>query len=213
MKTLLCFGDSNTHGTPPLRPLDAAPRLGLAERWPALLRGLLGPGWHIVEEGLPGRTTVHDDPIEGAHKNGLKVLPALLETHTPIDLMSVMLGTNDLKARFGLPAEDVALSVGRVVETILKSAAGPGGRAPAVLLIAPVPILETGAFAAMFRGGAEKSRSLGRLFGEVAQQLGTGFLDAGGVAAADPAEGIHFGADQHAALARAVHGWIASASL
>ena len=213
MKTLLCFGDSNTYGTPPMRALGEWGRFGPAERWPGVVRGRLGPGWLVAEEGLPGRTTLHDDPIEGAHKNGLRVLPALLETHRPIDLMTLMLGTNDLKVRFGVPAEDIALSVERLVEAVKASPAGPDGRAPAVLLIAPVPIREAGVFAAMFRGGAATSRRLGGLLEEVAGRLGTGFLDAGALVETDPDEGIHLAADQHERLGQAVHAWIAASGL
>ena len=205
MKTLVCYGDSNTYGTPPMRAFGEGRRYDHTERWPGILRTTLGEGWSVVEDGLPGRSTVHDDPIEGAHKNGLRLLPALLESHRPIDLMTVMLGTNDLKARFCVPAEDVALSIELVVAAILASPAGRDGRAPKVLLIAPVPICEVGLLGPMFRGGAEKSRALGALYAAVAKRLGVAFLDAGTVAETDPGEGIHLAVDQHAAMAKAVH--------
>ena len=78
---------------------------GLArdERWAGRLARLL-PDWEVIAEGHPGRTTVHDDPVEGAHRNGLTVLPALLESHRPVDVVLVMLGTNDLKERFSVNA-------------------------------------------------------------------------------------------------------------
>ncbi len=210
MKTLVCFGDSNTYGTPPLKALGESRRYAMQERWPGILRAGLGEGWHVVEEGLPGRTTVHDDPIEGAHKNGLTMLPALLETHSPIDLISVMLGTNDLKARFCVGADDIGFSLERLLRVILASAAGPDGKPPAVLLIAPVPIREVGLLEPMFRGGAAKSRDLGRACAVVAMRSGVGVLDAGALAETDLAEGIHLSAAAHAALAQAVRDWITS---
>lgn len=210
MKTLVCFGDSNTYGTPPLEALGESRRYPMQERWPGILRASLGEGWHVVEEGLPGRTTVHDDPIEGAHKNGLTVLPALLESHSPIDLISVMLGTNDLKARFSVGAEDIGFSLERLLGTILASGAGPDGKPPAVLLIAPVPIREVGLLEPMFRGGAAKSRDLGRVCAEVATRSGVGFLDAGAWAETDPGEGIHLSVAAHAGLAKAVYDWISA---
>ena len=213
MKTLVCFGDSNTYGTPPLDVLGESRRYSMQERWPSVLRTGLGEGWHVVEEGLPGRTTVHDDPIEGAHRNGLTVLPALLESHNPIDLVSVMLGTNDLKTRFSVGAEDIGFSLERLLGVILASRAGPAGKPPAVLLIAPVPIREVGLLEPMFRGGAAKSRELGRVCADVAKRAGVGFLDAGTVAETDPGEGIHLSVAAHAALAKAVHGWMASSRL
>src|SRR3954466_2910953 len=115
VRTVLCYGDSNTHGTKPMPEPFAMGRLGPEERWPGVMRSRLGAGWAVIEEGLPGRTTVHDDPIEGHWKNGIKVLPALIETHRPFDVLVIMLGTNDLKTRFSLPAVDIAAGAGLVV--------------------------------------------------------------------------------------------------
>ena len=85
-RVLVCFGDSNTHGSPPSAGVDRPARYGPDVRWPGLLATALGPGWRVHEEGLPGRTTVHPDPIEGAHLSGLAALPMVLGTHSPIDL-------------------------------------------------------------------------------------------------------------------------------
>ena len=84
-RTVLCFGDSNTHGQIPGRgPLE---RYARGQRWGGVLESLLGPGWQVIEEGLSGRTTVHDDPIEGALKNGRTYLRPCLQSHTPLDLI------------------------------------------------------------------------------------------------------------------------------
>ena len=95
-RSLLCFGDSNTHGTPPMENMSSQGRFGPDVRWPSVMQTKLAPGWTVIEEGHPGRTTVHDDPIGGMHKNGIRMLPALLETHRPINVIVIMLGTNDL---------------------------------------------------------------------------------------------------------------------
>ena len=204
MQTVLCYGDSNTHGTLPMASLEATGRLGPDERWPGVLAKTLGPSWRVVEEGLPGRTTVHPDSIEGVHKNGLAALPVALESHRPLDLVILMLGTNDLKARFSLVPEDIAAGVERLVLAIRASEAGPGLAAPRLLLVAPPPVIEVGCLAAMFTGGAAKSARLGELYGAVARRHGIAFLDAGTVIRSDAAEGIHFGAGEHAKLGRAV---------
>lgn len=203
-RTILCFGDSNTHGAIPLTSLAVRRRHPREVRWPGRLDAALGPGFRVIEEGHPGRTTVHDDPVEGAHKNGLAVLPALLESHRPIDLVVVMLGTNDLKARYAATPMDVALSVERIALAVRASPAGPEGAAPALLLVAPVPILEAGCLAEIFAGGAEKSRALAPRLRDVADRLGCPFVDAGRVASVDPLDGVHLGAEAHAAIADAV---------
>jgi lysophospholipase L1-like esterase len=203
MRTILCFGDSNTHGTLAMADLDDGRRLGPGDRWPGVLASAL-PGWHVIEEGHPGRTTVHDDPIEGDWKNGMAVLPALLESHLPLDLVVVKLGTNDLKARFSVTAGDIALSLGKIAQKILASRAGPGCSSPAILVVAPPPILEAGTLAAMFAGGAAKSLDLAAAIRAEAARQGVAFLDAGQVIAVDPLDGIHYDAAAHLALGRAI---------
>ena len=143
-RVVLCYGDSNTHGTAPMATLEDLGRLGPAERWPGVLAAELGAGWRVIEEGLPGRTTVHPDPVSGAHKSGIAVLPAILESHRPIDLVAIMLGTNDFKARFQVPPVEIADSIERLVLTVRTSFCGPGAGAPDVLAICPPPVLETG---------------------------------------------------------------------
>lgn len=202
MKTILCYGDSNTYGTKPMPNLDQKLRFGPEERWPRVMAAELGAGWQVIEEGHPGRTTVHDDPIDGAHKNGLAVLPAILESHAPIDLVILKLGTNDLKARFSVTANDIARSVEKLAALIRASDAGPAGRPPAVLMVAPPPAMEAGPLAGMFAGGAAKSRALAAEYAAAARHAGVAFLDAGQVVAVDPLDGVHYAASSHVALGK-----------
>lgn len=203
-KSIVCFGDSNTYGTPGMPDPDFWGRFGPDERWPGVLRQALGAGYAVIEEGLPGRTTVHDDPIEGADKNGLKALPMVLGSHRPIDLLVVKLGTNDLKARFAVTPEDIAASVAVLVRTALASPAGPDGRGPRILVVAPAPIAEVGFMAGLFKGGAEKSRAFGRCYATAMGRLGVPLLDAGTLITCDPLDGIHLAKDQHRILGEAV---------
>ncbi len=203
MPTILCYGDSNTHGSPPAPLPDGATRYGPGMRWPGVLRAAL-PGWTVIEEGLPGRTTVHDDPIEGAARNGLTYLVPCLESHAPLDVVAVMLGTNDLKQRFALAAEDIAEGVGLLLAAIARSGIGPGGAAPAALVIAPTPIGPEERLAYPFAGGAERSRRFGALYAAVAARHGAAFLDGGSVIRPSAADGVHLDPEAHAALGRAV---------
>lgn len=203
-RTILCFGDSNTHGTRAMPDLDARDRFDKPQRWPQVMAGALGHGWEVIAEGLPGRTTVFDDPVEGAHKNGLTVLPALLETHRPLDLVILALGTNDTKMRFSAPAFDIAKGLERLATMVRLSGSGPEGGAPAVLLAAPVPVVETGVLAPMFAGATEKSRALAPILQNTARRLGTGFIDLGQVAEVDPVDGVHLTAESQAAIGQAM---------
>lgn len=203
-RVVLAFGDSNTHGTMPMETLQSMGRFGPAERWPGVLAATLGTGWRVVEEGLPGRTTVHPDPVSGDHKNGYLFLPGILESHRPLDYVVILLGTNDLKQRFAVPPVEIAESASRLVHFTRHSYTGPGEAQPRILLVAPPPVLETGCLAEIFAGGAAKSLRLGEAYGAVARRHGVGFLDAGTVIASSPLDGVHFDAGEHAKLGRAV---------
>ena len=205
-RTIVVFGDSNSYGTPPMPDPDFWGRYEPDERWPGVMRAALGPGYTVIEEALPGRTTVHDDPIEGKDRNGLSALTVVLGSHRPIDLLVIKLGTNDLKARFAVTAADIANSVGVLVRTVRASQAGPNSQAPKVLVIAPAPILEVGFMTGLFQGGAEKSKQFGRCFAETMRRLDVPLVDAGTLIASDPLDGIHLAQDQHAILGRAVAG-------
>ena len=198
-KTILCYGDSNTWGWNPV----TQSRYARPERWPGVLRQALGDGYLVIEEGLNGRTTVWDDPIEG-YKNGKEYLIPCLETHKPIDLVIVMLGINDLKMRFGVPACDVAAGAGVLVDIVTKSETGPGDGAPKVLLIAPPPIAKLSDFAEMFEGGAAKSKMLSRHFRHVAEERGCALLEASEIIVSSVVDGIHLDLSEHRKLGEAV---------
>jgi lysophospholipase L1-like esterase len=199
MKTILCYGDSNTWGYNPA----TQDRYSRDERWPGILRNEIGAGYLVIEEGLNGRTTVWDDPIEG-YKNGKEYLIPCLETHRPIDLVIIMLGTNDLKKRFSLSAFDIANGAGVLVKVVQQSEAGPDGKAPKVLLMAPPPVAKLTEFADMFEGSEEKSKKFSQQYRCVAQELGCDLLDTDEVMVSSDLDGIHFEVEEHQKLGKAV---------
>jgi len=200
VRTVVCYGDSNTWGFDP----ETGERFGPGVRWPGVLARDLGDGFRVVEEGLSGRTTVRDDPIEGAHKNGRTYLRACLESHKPIDLVALMLGTNDLKQRFGLLASDIAQGAASLAEEAARGGYAPGGGAPAVLLISPPPLGRLTELAEMFEGAAGKSVRFAAHYRRFAEQYGCLFLDAGEVITSSDIDGIHLEADEHRKLGGAV---------
>jgi lysophospholipase L1-like esterase len=146
---------------------------------------------------------VWDDPIEG-YKNGLTYLIPCLETHRPLDLVVVMLGTNDLKRRFSLSAADIAQGAGVLIRQIQISQAGLAGRAPVALLMAPPPVVTLTDFAEMFEGSEPKSQRLSLHYTRVAQELGCPLVDTSKVIVSSQVDGIHFDPGEHAKLGRAV---------
>lgn len=203
MRTVLCFGDSNTHGQIPDRgPLD---RFGWSDRWPGVMAGALGPGWYVIEEGLSGRTTVRDDPIEGEHKNGRRYLTPCLQSHAPIDVVILMLGTNDLKRRYFQTAPEVAMGIGCLIYDIKELSPGPGGHVPEILVVAPPPMLDDlKEWSGVFEGAPAISHRLALEFEIQADSKEVHYFDAASVCACDPADGFHLSAIAHRELGLAL---------
>jgi lysophospholipase L1-like esterase len=199
MKTVLCYGDSNTWGYNP----GTGERFSRDERWTGVLRRKLGAEYHVIEEGLNGRTTVWDDPIEG-YKNGKEYLIPCLQSHRPIDLVVIMLGTNDLKKRFSVSAYDIANAAGVLVDVVQRSDAGPEGHPPKVLLMAPPPVGKLTEFAEMFEDAEVKSRKFSEYYRRVAEEYGCMLLDTSEVIVSSDLDGIHFEAGEHQKLGEAV---------
>jgi lysophospholipase L1-like esterase len=165
-----------------------------------------GPSWCGVprdREGLNGRTTRWDDPIE-VGRNGLTYLRACIESHQPLDLIIIMLGTNDLKRRFDLSASDIAQSAAGLAETAWRFAQAPDGSHAEVLLVAPPAVCTLTEFDQMFDGAREKSRQFSRYYRLAAGWRHLPFFDAGSVIVSSEKDGIHFDADEHRKLGEAL---------
>jgi len=202
MKTIVCFGDSNTWGYNPAN----GTRYPKPMRWPGILASALEAsapgGYEVIPEGQNGRTTVWEDPV--GQKKGSSYLLPCLETHKPVDLVIIMLGTNDLKHRFGVSSYDVARGLAWLVQMVRTSEFGPGNAAPAVLVVAPPPFATLGGFSQEFEGGAEKSLTLGRDIAAQAALKGFPFFDAGTVIRSSERDGIHLEPEEHEKLGRAL---------
>ncbi len=212
LRTLLCYGDSNTHGTRPLTQPGVPRTLRLGRTLARRTGPRAGADGRVIEEGLPARTTVHDDPIDGHHKNGFTYLRPCLESQLPVDVLLLMLGTNDLKARLSVTPADIASALQVLLEEIRRCNAGPGGATPRLIVMAPAPIEEVGFLGEIFAGGAAKSRQLAARYRQVAEAQGAAFVDAGEIIQVSPVDGVHFEADQHRRLGEHLVGVVRAAA-
>ena len=198
MKTILCFGDSNTWG---YSPADGR-RYNANERWPALLISLLPPGIKMIEQGQPGRTTFFDDSSAGL-VSGNEDLVACLAKYQP-DYIVLMLGTNDLKSSFAQSADDISRNAAKLVQKTLQRSWQKEQKAATVLLVAPPVISEVGYFGQLFAGGAEKSKDFAGYYALRAEELGCEYFDAGRVVSSSSIDGIHWEAEQHRKMAEGI---------
>ncbi len=209
MKNILCFGDSNTWGFDG----ETGERFPFEQRWTSIVQNSLGAGYNIIPEGLNGRTTVWEDPF-GPCRNGAEALPYCLLSHAPLDLVVIMLGTNDSKNFYHNTPFSIGKGIRRLVEIIQASDSGRGGSAPPVLLVSPAHVgagnPDTAAFDIrefMNIDGHDPvivSKGLASEYQKKAEEFGCDFLDAANVAVVGAADGVHLGAAGHKKLAESI---------
>lgn len=196
-KRIICFGDSNTWG------YDAVTDGRFAEevRWTGRLKEILGPAYDVVEEGLCGRTTVFEDPLnEGLC--GLSYLHPCLMTHSPVDYLVIMLGTNDCKERFSATPKNIADGLKRLILKARHTDAWRGE--PGILVVAPGPIqaeCEQSPVAGEMGRCSEKSRCLAEEYRICAKEYDCDYLDAGLFVRMNHIDYMHLDADSHEKLA------------
>lgn len=216
VRRVMCFGDSLTWGWVPVEGGAPSERYAADVRWTGVLAARLGDSFEVVEEGLSGRTVAGDytDPRLAA----ADYLPAALASHLPLDLVIMMLGTNDTKAYLHREPYDIGAAMSILVGQVLGSAGGVGTNypAPRLLLVAPPPLtaMPSAWFDAIWVGGQKKSQALAALYAALADFTGIDFFDAGSVITTDGVDGIHFSEqnnrDLGSALADRVRGLLKS---
>lgn len=204
---IMCFGDSLTWGWIPTVEGPPTQRYQLEQRWPGAMLSALGEGYEIVEEGLNARTTELDDPVD-PRLNGAAYLPSALASHMPLDLVIVMLGTNDTKRIFNRSAFEITHGISRLIGMISNCGGGVGTcyGAPRPMLLAPPVIgnLTHPWQEAKFEGARQKTQEMAKLYAAFADYAGIDFLDAGGVISTDGCDGIHLTAQNNIDLGRAI---------
>lgn len=198
-KNIMCFGDSNTYGESP----EGNGRYPRHERWTGILQDCLGPDYRIIETGLNGRTTVWEDPVEG-DKCGLRQLPCCIAMNTPLDLVIIMLGCNDLKQRFHVTASDIALSLERLVKTA-QSVENYTSKTPfQILLVSPAEVREKTFLGEVLGDRSADSKALPPLVKAVADRCGVWYMDIAQYAEPSALDGLHFDRENHKKVAAAM---------
>ena len=205
-KHIVCFGDSNTHGycADPNDCIDHGDRFNEAERWTCLLQQKLGEDCLVIEEGLSGRTTVFDDPLHEC-MGGLDYITPCLMSHEPVDLLIIMLGTNDTKDRFYASAACIAIGMARLVKKAMATECW-GGKKPNILVVCPPAMgkeMPNGIFGdTMGELCVEKSEQLAKYYKEQCELLGCHFAEAGAIGCEfNSIDYMHLTKQGHATLA------------
>ncbi len=200
MTTVLCYGDSNTYGYSP----ENGMRYPRNIRYPGRLQELLGDGYSVIEEGCNGRTTIHEDPLDG-WKNGLDYLKPCLNSHKPVDIVIMMLGSNDLKTTFRLTAREIADGAATLVDVIRKFTAEKQGFIPKIILVSP-PELGEGLQTSPFYGdfdekSLEESKKFPKYYKAVAEKYDCIFFDAAEYIYPSDEDSLHLTPEGHRVLA------------
>lgn len=188
IKTILVFGDSIAWGRVP----GAQRRYPFAQRWPFILEQTIGRDRvRVVDDAVPGRTTVFDEPYR-PHRKGTDTIDMALTRHAPIDLLIIALGTNDLHAIYGAGVAESALGAAALIDRVRRFGYDPEQSPPRILLLGPPPIVKpAGSLRDKFRGAAAKSKGHGAAFAAMARERGCGFFDLAPLIKPDPRDGVH----------------------
>lgn len=200
MKTVLCYGDSNTYGYNPSNGLRYPENV----RWTGRLQLLLGEDYRVIEEGCNGRTTVFDDPLEG-WKNGLGYLRPCLNSHKPVDVVILMLGSNDLKETFQASARQIADGAATLINVIQTFTREKQGFEPRIILVSPPQIGEgigsSAFYGAFLENAIVRSREFPKWYRKVAEEYNCVFFDAAEHIQASKEDSLHLTPEAHAKLA------------
>ena len=204
MINILCFGDSNTWGYDP----ETQTRFSKKIRWTGVLQQLLGTNFNVIEEGLNGRTTnvnekeEHDLGYSRAYRSAMDLLSILIETNSPLDLIVVMLGTNDLKTNFNQSADMIAKNMRLVCESIISN---DYFQSKSIILVAPTHINENSPnLLDSFVGTTSASKSFTNSYKKISDDLGLFFLDASESVKTNEIDGLHWDAMQHSDFANSL---------
>ena len=204
MKTVLCYGDSNTYGYNPSNGF----RYPEDVRWTGRLQLLLGEDYRVIEEGCNGRTTIFDDPLEG-WKNGLGYLRPCLNSHKPVDIVILMLGSNDLKETFHASAEQIAYGAATLVNVIHSFTREKQGFPPQIILVSPPQIGEGICFSPFYGAFSEdaivRSREFPKWYRKAAEEHNCIFFDAAQYIQASEEDSLHLTPEAHAKLAEELY--------
>lgn len=205
MKNILCYGDSNTHGYIP----NEGGRYPREIRWPGRLQKMFGDEAYIIEEALNGRTTVWEDPIEG-FKSGKSYLIPCLNSHKPIDVFVLMLGTNDLKSRFSLTAFEISKGCETLIKMVKAETPFSQGYVPEILLVSPIHMsagIDNHRFGGQFLGESceKRSREFAKYYRAIAEAQNCHFMDAAEFATASEKDFLHMDEKGHEAFANAIY--------
>lgn len=202
---ILCFGDSLTWGFHP----ETRTRIPPEQRWTGVLQKLLGEDYAVIEEGQSGRTIATEDPAEG-EKNGLKYIIPCIESQSPLDLLILMLGGNDLKRKFSYASIDIAGEMQIFLEKVQAYNRFRMEDRMKILLISPPLIGERGKGSWLedcfdFDRARKVSSELAEWYRQLAEMYGCVFLDAAGIVQASEIDGVHLEPKDQIRLGTAIY--------
>jgi len=203
MKQILVYADSLSWGIVP----GTRQRLAFNARWPGVMENTLrrrGVAARVFENCLNGRRTAWDDPsLPG--RNGIVGIDQVIEMHSPLDLVIVMLGTNDFQTVHDNTVRHSADGIGALIESVRRAPVEPGMPVPPVLIVVPPAIrVPDGPAMPKFLGSEGRCVGLADAYGDIARLHGCMIFDAGTVTTTSLLDGIHLDADQHVVLGNAI---------
>lgn len=211
MYRILCYGDSNTWGYRPI----ISNRYEEGVRWTSIVQNILGDNYKIIEEGLCGRTTIFNDPIT-PNRSGKEMLLGVLDSQSPLDVIVLMLGTNDLKRRFNLTAFDISNGIKQLLDLIKNHYQNYQVKRPEIILLCPPEIgenLELTDSSLYFskEHSLKESKNLAKFYKPIAESYNCTFVNANDITEVSEDDCVHFSEKGHKMFAEGIASYILDA--
>ncbi len=201
MNQILIYSDSLTWGIIP----NSRDRLPFEKRWSGVFENSLnefGKNIRVIENCLNGRRTVWSDPFKEG-RDGSQGLAQVIEMHSPLKLVILMLGSNDFQCTHNNNAWLSAQGVAKLIQIIQQAPIESSMPIPEIMIVAPPPIIEPkGMIARKFEGSENRCIGFAAELENIAKEHSVLYFNAGNVTAASVIDGIHLDEKQHQLLGK-----------
>lgn len=203
MNQILIYSDSLTWGIIP----NSRDRLSFEKRWPGVFENSLnesGKNIRVIENCLNGRRTTWSDPFKEG-RDGSQGLAQVIEMHSPLKLVILMLGSNDFQCTHNINAWLSAQGTAKLIKIIQQAPIEPSMPVPEIMIVAPPPIIEPkGGIARKFEGSETRCAGLAAELENIAKEHSVLYFNAGSATDASVVDGIHLDEKQHQLLGKAL---------
>ena len=205
MKKILCYGDSNTWGC---SPVDST-RFDENTRWPMVMNTILGNDFLVIEEGLNGRTVLNLSQ-DNYMLNGMEYANSLIKNHSPIDILVLNLGLNDVFIFEEVTINEILSGIEKIIDIVNDFQNRHCCIIPETVIMSPLKFNRHVDWADFIQLQLNKLKELPAAYKKLAQKRNCHFFDTYEYVSGSAIDGSHLDSDNHFFLGKKMAEFILS---